>query len=147
MRIGVPKEIKVLENRVGLTPASVRELVAHGHAVDVERNAGVGIGVEDSEYIAAGATIAPDADAVFAAAEMIVKVKEPQPDECKRLRPGQILFTYLHLAPDPEQARALIASGAVCISWIRMRSPLSSTSSCTTRVPAAISSSVAIPAL
>jgi alanine dehydrogenase len=123
MRIGVPKEIKVLENRVGLTPASVRELVAHGHAVDVERNAGVGIGVEDSEYIAAGATIAPDADAVFAAAEMIVKVKEPQPDECKRLRPGQILFTYLHLAPDPEQARALIASGAVCIAYETVTSP------------------------
>ena len=123
MRIGVPKEIKVLENRVGLTPASVRELVAHGHAVDVERNAGVGIGVEDSEYIAAGATIAPDADAVFAAAEMIVKVKEPQPDECKRLRPGQILFTYLHLAPDPEQALALIASGAVCIAYETVTSP------------------------
>jgi alanine dehydrogenase len=123
MRIGVPKEIKVLENRVGLTPASVRELVAHGHAVDVERNAGVGIGVEDSEYIAAGATIAPDADAVFAAAEMIVKVKEPQPDECKRLRPGQLLFTYLHLAPDPEQARALIASGAVCIAYETVTSP------------------------
>ena len=123
MRIGVPKEIKVLENRVGLTPASVRELVAHGHAVDVERNAGVGIGVEDSEYIAAGATIAPDADAVFATAEMIVKVKEPQPDECKRLRPGQILFTYLHLAPDPEQARALIASGAVCIAYETVTSP------------------------
>jgi alanine dehydrogenase len=123
MRIGVPKEIKVLENRVGLTPASVRELVAHGHAVDVEHNAGVGIGVEDDAYIAAGATIAPDADAVFAAAEMIVKVKEPQPDECKRLRPGQILFTYLHLAPDPEQARALIASGAVCIAYETVTSP------------------------
>ena len=123
MRIGVPKEIKVLENRVGLTPASVRELVAHGHAVDVEHNAGVGIGVEDDAYIAAGATIAPDADAVFAAAEMIVKVKEPQPAECTRLRPGQILFTYLHLAPDPEQARALIASGAVCIAYETVTSP------------------------
>ena len=117
MRIGVPKEIKVLENRVGLTPASVREFVTHGHAVSVERNAGAGIGVEDGAYAAAGATIAPDAEAVFAAAEMIVKVKEPQPEECKRLRPGQILFTYLHLAPDPEQARALIASGAVCIAY------------------------------
>src|SRR4030095_2679207 len=117
MRIGVPKEIKVLENRVGLTPASVRELVTHGHAVAVEHNAGAGIGWGDDAYVAAGATIASHADAVFAAAEMIVKVKEPQPEECKRLRPGQILFTYLHLAPDPEQARALIASGAVCIAY------------------------------
>ena len=123
MRIGVPKEIKVLENRVGLTPASVREFVAHGHAVSVEHNAGVGIGVEDDAYIAAGATIAPDADTVFAIAEMIVKVKEPQPAECKRLQPGQILFTYLHLAPDPEQARALIASGAVCIAYETVTSP------------------------
>ena len=123
MRIGVPKEIKVLENRVGLTPASVRELVTHGHAVTVEHNAGAGIGLGDDAYIAAGATIAPDADAVFAGAEMIVKVKEPQPEECKRLRPGQILFTYLHLAPDPEQARALIASGAVCIAYETVTSP------------------------
>jgi alanine dehydrogenase len=117
MRIGVPKEIKVLENRVGLTPASVRELVTHRHAVTVEHNAGAGIGVGDDAYIAAGATIAADAEAVFAEAEMIVKVKEPQPEECKRLRQGQILFTYLHLAPDPEQARALIASGAICIAY------------------------------
>jgi alanine dehydrogenase len=117
MRIGVPKEIKVLENRVGLTPASVREFVTHGHEVTVEHNAGAGIGVEDSAYTAAGATIASDAASVFAGAEMIVKVKEPQPEECKRLRPGQILFTYLHLAPDPEQTRALIASGAVCIAY------------------------------
>jgi alanine dehydrogenase len=117
MHIGVPKEIKVLENRVGLTPASVREFVTQGHAVTVEHNAGAGIGLDDDAYIAAGATIASDADAVFAAAEMIVKVKEPQPEECKRLRPGQLLFTYLHLAPDPEQARALIASGAVCIAY------------------------------
>jgi len=123
MRIGVPKEIKVLENRVGLTPASVREFVTHGHAVTVEHNAGAGIGLEDDAYIAAGATIAPGAEAVFAGAEMIVKVKEPQPEECDRLKPGQILFTYLHLAPDPEQARALIASGAVCIAYETVTSP------------------------
>ena len=118
MRIGVPKEIKVLENRVGLTPASVRELVTHGHALTVEHNAGAGIGVGDDAYeIAAGATIAADAIAVFAGAEMIVKVKEPQAAERKMLRPGQILFTYLHLAPDAEQARDLVASGAVCIAY------------------------------
>jgi alanine dehydrogenase len=117
MRIGVPKEVKVLEHRVGLTPASVREFVAHGHAVTVEHDAGLGIGMGDDAYEAAGATIAATADAVFAEAEMIVKVKEPQPGECRRLRSGQILFTYLHLAPDPEQTRALVASGAVCIAY------------------------------
>jgi alanine dehydrogenase len=117
MRIGVPREIKVLENRVGLTPAAVRELVAHGHDVVVEHNAGAGIGLGDHAYMTAGATIASDSAAVFAAAEMIVKVKEPQPAECKLLRPGQILFTYLHLAPDPEQAKALIASNAICIAY------------------------------
>ena len=117
MRVGVPKEIKVLENRVGLTPASVREFVAHGHSVVVEHDAGAGIGLVDDAYRAAGAQIAADAGAVFAQAEMIVKVKEPQPAECERLRPGQVLFTYLHLAPDPEQAKALIASGAVCIAY------------------------------
>ncbi len=123
MRVGVPKEIKVLENRVGLTPASVREFVAHGHTVVVERDAGRGIGMDDEAYVAAGASIAADADAVFAAADMIVKVKEPQPVECRRLRKGQILFTYLHLAPDPEQTRALVASGAVCIAYETVTSP------------------------
>ena len=123
MRIGVPKEIKVLEHRVGLTPASVREFVAHGHAVHVEHDAGLGIGMGDDAYVAAGAAIAPDADAIFAEAEMIVKVKEPQPAECARLRPGQILFTYLHLAPDPAQTRALVASGAVCIAYETVTSP------------------------
>jgi alanine dehydrogenase len=117
MRIGVPREVKVLENRVGLTPASVREFVAHGHAVTVEHDAGAGIGLFDDAYAAAGASIAADARAVYADAEMIVKVKEPQPDECRQLRPGQILFTYLHLAPDPEQAKALVASNAVCIAY------------------------------
>ncbi len=123
MRVGVPKEIKVLENRVGLTPASVREFVAHGHSVLVEHDAGAGIGLGDDAYRAAGAHIAPDAAKVFADSEMIVKVKEPQPVECKRLQPGQILFTYLHLAPDPAQAEGLVASGAVCIAYETVTSP------------------------
>lgn len=117
MRIGVPKEIKVLENRVGLTPASVRELKAHGHTVVVEHNAGVGIGMEDDAYRRAGGEIAVTAAEVFAAADMIVKVKEPQAAERRMLKSGQILFTYLHLAPDPEQAADLIASNAVCIAY------------------------------
>ena len=117
MRVGVPKEIKVLENRVGLVPGSVRELVAHGHAVVVEHNAGQGIGMDDDAYRNAGASIVATAAEVFGQAEMIVKVKEPQAAERKMLRPGQILFTYLHLAPDAEQARDLVASGAVCIAY------------------------------
>ena len=110
MRIGTPKEIKADEYRVGLTPASVREYVAHGHQVLVEHDAGAGIGADDAAYRAAGATIAATADEVFATADMIVKVKEPQPAEWRKLREGQILFTYLHLAPDPEQTKGLIAS-------------------------------------
>jgi alanine dehydrogenase len=117
MRVGVPKEIKVLENRVGLTPASVQELVTQGHDVVVESNAGQGIGLDDAAYREVGATIAASADEVFAIADMIVKVKEPQAQERKRLRPGQILFTYLHLAPDPEQTKDLVASGAMCIAY------------------------------
>ena len=117
MRIGVPKEIKEQEYRVGLTPASVREVIAHGHDVLVERNAGGGIGATDAQYAAAGARVVASAEEVFAAAQMIVKVKEPQAVERKRLQPGQVLFTYLHLAPDPDQARDLIASGAVCIAY------------------------------
>jgi len=117
MRVGVPKEIKVLENRVGLVPGSVRELVAHGHSVVVERNAGQGIGMDDDTYRKAGATVVGTAAEVFEAAEMIVKVKEPQAVERKMLRKGQVLFTYLHLAPDPEQAADLVASGAVCIAY------------------------------
>ena len=117
MRIGVPKEIKVLENRVGLVPGSVREAVTNGHEVIVERNAGQGIGMDDEAYRRAGAKIAGTAAEVFAAADMIVKVKEPQAVERKMLRNGQILFTYLHLAPDPEQAKDLVASGAVCIAY------------------------------
>src|SRR4030095_11830221 len=117
MRIGVPKEIKVLENRVGLVAGSVREAVVNGHEVIVERNAGQGIGMDDGAYRNAGAKIAATAVEVFAAADMIVQVKEPQGGEGKMLRNGQILFTYLHLAPDPEQAKDLVASGAVCIAY------------------------------
>lgn len=123
MLVGVPKEIKNHEYRVGLTPASVGELVAHGHQVLVEHDAGAGIGASDAAYAATGAQIAATAAEVFAAAAMIVKVKEPQPSECAMLRPGQILFTYLHLAPDPEQAKALLASGAVCIAYETVTAP------------------------
>ena len=117
MQVGVPKEIKDREQRVGLTPGSVRELVAHGHQVLVETQAGLGIGALDDEYEAAGATIAPDAATVFAKADMIVKVKEPQAVERAMLRPGQVLFTYLHLAPDPDQTADLVKSGATCIAY------------------------------
>jgi len=117
MRIGVPKEIKVHEYRVGLTPASVAELVAHGHALFVETRAGNGIDCPDSAYEKAGATILSDAKAVFDAADMIVKVKEPQPQEIAMLRKDQILFTYLHLAADKDQALGLMKSGAICIAY------------------------------
>src|SRR5512137_3047781 len=116
MLVGVPKEIKVHEYRVGLTPSSVREMVAHGHAVHVQTDAGIGIGASDDDYRRAGAEIAASAEEVFRRAEMIVKVKEPQAVERAMLRDGQVLFTYLHLAPDPEQARELIASGAICVA-------------------------------
>ena len=117
MKIGIPKEIKPQENRVGATPDTVSLLVQAGHELFVEKGAGLGIGVKDSEYVKAGATILPDADAVFDTATMIVKVKEPQPIECARLKPHHILFTYLHLAPDPEQAKALMASGCTAIAY------------------------------
>ncbi|MEK9754803.1 MAG: alanine dehydrogenase [Rhodospirillaceae bacterium] len=117
MKIGVPKEIKNHEYRVGMTPTSVGEAVHHGHEVMVETNAGVGINASDDDYVAAGAKVVGSAKEVFAAAEMIVKVKEPQAGERKMLREGQILFTYLHLAPDPEQTKDLVASGAVCIAY------------------------------
>ncbi|PMH41819.1 alanine dehydrogenase [Vibrio sp. 10N.286.49.B3] len=117
MIIGVPKEIKIHEYRVGMTPASVREVCSHGHKVFVESTAGLGIGCSDEEYRLAGAEILPDADSVFAIAEMIIKVKEPQAIERARLRPGQLLFTYLHLAPDLAQTEDLIASEAVCIAY------------------------------
>ena len=117
MRIGVPKEIKNHEYRVGLTPPSVSELVAAGHDVLVETRAGSGIDFDDSDYVDAGARILPDADAVFREAEMIVKVKEPQPQEIARLGPDHLLFTYLHLAADKAQAEGLMASGATCIAY------------------------------
>ena len=117
MRIGVPKEIKNHEYRVGLTPESVAEMIADGHEVWVETLAGAGIGAGDNEYEEAGATIQPDAESVFADCDMIVKVKEPQAVERAMLRPGQILYTYLHLAPDPDQTTDLIESGAVCIAY------------------------------
>ncbi|MDH4059326.1 MAG: alanine dehydrogenase [Aquincola sp.] len=117
MRIGVPKEIKNHEYRVGMTPSSVREAVHHGHEVVVQAGAGAGIGCDDGQYAAAGAKVLPDAQAVFTAAEMIVKVKEPQPVECAMLRKGQILFTYLHLAPDRTQAEGLIKSGCTAIAY------------------------------
>mgnify|MGYP006096424703 FL=1 len=117
MLVGVPKEIKNNEYRVGLTPSSVVELVARGHRVMVETQAGAGIDFSDDEYRAAGAEMASTAAEIFAAADMIVKVKEPQPVECAMLRDGQILYTYLHLAPDPEQTKLLVESGATCIAY------------------------------
>ncbi len=117
MRVGVPKEIKNHEYRVGLTPGSVAELTAAGHEVVVEALAGNGIDFSDRDYMDAGARILPNASEVFAAADMIVKVKEPQPSEIAMLRPHHTLFTYLHLAPDPEQAKGLMASGATCIAY------------------------------
>ncbi|WP_413673132.1 alanine dehydrogenase [Massilia cellulosiltytica] len=123
MLIGVPKEIKNNEFRVGLTPPSVHELVARGHRVIVQTGAGAGIGLTDEQYTAAGATLVASAQEIFAQADMVVKVKEPQPQECAMLRPGQILYTYLHLAPDPEQTAALVKSGAVCIAYETITGP------------------------
>jgi alanine dehydrogenase len=123
MRIGCPKEIKNHEYRVGLTPESVRELTAHGHEVWVETGAGLGIGSTDNDYRACGAIIQPDARTVFDGCEMIVKVKEPQAVERAMLRRGQVLYTYLHLAPDPEQTRELVASGATAIAYETVTGP------------------------
>jgi alanine dehydrogenase len=117
MRVGVPKEIKTHEYRVGLTPSAVREYVAAGHSVLVETGAGSGIGAGDDVYRKAGADIAGTTSEVFAASEMIIKVKEPQPSEWTQLREGQILFTYLHLAPDPEQAKGLMKSGCTAVAY------------------------------
>ena len=117
MLIGVPKEIKTHEYRVGLTPGAVREYVARGHSVLVETGAGAGIGAEDASYVEAGASISGSAADVFEKADMVVKVKEPQPSEWVRLREGQILFTYLHLAPDPAQAKGLIDSGVTAVAY------------------------------
>jgi len=117
MRIGVPKEIKNHEYRVGFTPESVAEAVHHGHEVVVETQAGAGVGADDAEYIAAGGTILDTAEEIFATSDMIVKVKEPQAAERAMLREDQILYTYLHLAPDPEQTKDLVNSGATCIAY------------------------------
>ena len=123
MLIGVPKEIKNNEFRIGLTPACAAELVHAGHRVLVETRGGAAIGFDDEQYLRAGAEIAADAEQVFTQAEMLVKVKEPQPEECRRLREGQVLFTYLHLAPDPEQARLLLESGASAVAYETVTSP------------------------
>ncbi|PCI86227.1 MAG: alanine dehydrogenase [Hyphomicrobiales bacterium] len=117
MLIGVPKEIKNHEYRVGLIPGSVRELINHGHQVIVQKDAGMGIGFTDQDYTNIGAKIIDTAKEIFATAEMIVKVKEPQANECKMLRPGQLLYTYLHLAPDPDQTKLLLESGCVAIAY------------------------------
>ena len=117
MLIGVPKEIKSNEHRIGLTPAGVRELVHSGHQVMVQRDGALTIGFENEHFERAGAEIVDGPEEIFQRADMIIKVKEPQPNECAMLRPGQVLFTYLHLAPDPDQAKALVASGATCIAY------------------------------
>jgi len=117
MLVGVPKEIKNHEYRIGLTPAGVVELVNNGHEVLVENNGASAIGFENEQYINAGASIVDSAEEIFERAEMIIKVKEPQSVECKMLHEGQLLFTYLHLAPDPEQTRLLVASGATCVAY------------------------------
>ncbi len=117
MKVGVPTEIKADEYRVALTPTGVRELVDSGHEVVLQHGAGEGSAIDDSRYVEQGATIVPDADAVFDEAQLIVKVKEPQAEEVERLRPHHTLFTYLHLAPDPELTKGLVASGATCIAY------------------------------
>ncbi len=123
MKVGCPKEIKVHEYRVGLVPAGVRELVADGHEVYIQTQAGAGIGIEDAAYVAAGAKILPDARAVFDTVDMVVKVKEPQAGECAMLRDGQLLFTYLHLAADPDQAAGLVKSGCTAIAYETVTAP------------------------
>jgi alanine dehydrogenase len=123
MRIGVPKEIKVHEYRVGLVPAAARELVEAGHEVLVQTGAAAGIGFADADYQRVGAKIAATAEDVFARSEMIVKVKEPQAVECAMLRKGQVLYTYLHLAPDPKQTEGLLKSGATCIAYETVTAP------------------------
>ncbi|MCG8359172.1 MAG: alanine dehydrogenase, partial [Kiloniellales bacterium] len=117
MLVGVPKEVKTHEYRVGLVPSSVRELAHHGHKIIVEAGAGAGIGFSDEDFERAGASIRSSADEIFAEAEMVVKVKEPQPEEYARLRSGQVLFTYLHLAPDEAQTKGLIDSGSIAIAY------------------------------
>ena len=117
MKVGVPTEIKTDEYRVALTPAGVRELVENGHEVVIQSEAGVGSTIPDEEYVAQGARILPDAQSVFDEAEMILGVKEPQPQEVAMLRPDHLLFTYLHLAPDPELTKGLAETGATCVAY------------------------------
>lgn len=123
MKIGVPKEIKNHEYRVGLSPASAKELIANGHEVTIETGAAAGIGLTDDVYRAMGAKIADSSEAIFAESEMIIKVKEPQPQECKQLSRGQLLFTYLHLAPDPEQTKLLLESGVTAVAYETVTGP------------------------
>lgn len=123
MIIGVPKEIKNHEYRVGLSPASAKELIAHGHQVTIETGAAAGIGLTDQAYIDVGTNIASSAEAIFAESEMVIKVKEPQPNECKQLRKGQLLFTYLHLAPDPAQTELLLESGVTAVAYETVTGP------------------------
>src|SRR5499433_4381779 len=123
MLVGVPKEIKDSEYRVGLVPSTVRELTRNGHHVLVEKSAGLGAGLSDADYRAVGAEIVPDADQVYARSELIVKVKEPLAPERKQLRPGQVLFTYLHLAADPQLTADLMASGVIAIAYETVTSP------------------------
>src|SRR5215468_9051481 len=123
MLIGVPKEIKDSEYRVGLVPSTVRELTRNGHRVLVEKSAGLGAGIADAHYHSVGAEIVPDADHVYARSELIVKVKEPLAPERKKLRSGQVLFTYLHLAADPQQTADLVASGVIAIAYETVTSP------------------------
>src|SRR5262245_52622084 len=115
--IGVPTEVKTDEYRVALAPAGVRELGEHGHGLRLQSGAGEGSAISDEDYRSQGARILPDADAVFGEAEMVVKVKEPQPEEVARLEARHLLFTYLHLAPDPELTRGLVESGATCVAY------------------------------
>ena len=123
MKIGVPKEIKNHEYRVGLSPSSAKELVRHGHSVTIETGAAAGIGLSDDAYIKAGASISNSAESIFAESEMIIKVKEPQPHECTQLNAGQLLFTYLHLAPDPKQTELLLKSGVTAIAYETVTGP------------------------
>lgn len=126
MKIGVPKEIKNHEYRVGLSPASAKELIVHGHDVTIASGAAAGIGLTDDAYTKVGAKIADSNESIFAQSEMVVKVKEPQPSECKQLSEGQLLFTYLHLAPDPEQTALLLESGVTAVAYETVTGPLNS---------------------
>ena len=117
MKVGIPREVKNHEYRVAITPAGVRELCAHGHEVLIQQGAGEGSALLDEQFVGQGAMIVPDAESVFARSELVLKVKEPQPDEVEMLREGQILFTYLHLAPDPDQAQGLMASGCTAVAY------------------------------